>query len=79
MTSVTDAWRTSIFHITVVTKWNWNATKPEKQRQYTLASNAIDNLREITPDAAYVVSTKAICVPGRRFYDVLPLERSGRL
>jgi hypothetical protein len=79
MTSVTDAWRTSIFHITVVTQWNWNATKADKKRQYTLASSAIDNLRRITPDAAYLVSTKDICVSGGRIYDILPLERSGRL
>jgi hypothetical protein len=79
MTSVTDAWRTSIFHITVVTQWNWNATKADKKRQYTLASGAIDNLRRITPDAAYLVSTKDICVSGGRIYDILPLERSGRL
>lgn len=54
-TSVTDAWRTSIYHITVVASWNWNATTADKTGQYTLVSNAIDNLRNITPDAAYVV------------------------
>lgn len=55
MTSVTDAWRTSIYHITLVASWNWNATKADKTGQYKLVSNAIDNLRNITPDAAYVV------------------------
>jgi hypothetical protein len=55
-TSVTDAWRSSIFHITVVAGWNWNATKAEKIGQYDLVGKAIDNLRKITPDAAYVVS-----------------------
>jgi len=74
MTSVTDAWRTAIYHITVVAQWNWNATKAEKKGQYTLASKAIDNLREITPDAAYVVSSNAIYVPCRRFYDALLVQ-----
>lgn len=55
MTSVTDAWRTSIYHITVVSTWNWNATAAEKTSQYKLVSNSINNLRNITPDAAYVV------------------------
>jgi hypothetical protein len=57
-TSVTPAWRTSIFHITLVTEWNWNATTSQKQGQYALASKAIDNLRAITPDAAYVVGLR---------------------
>ena len=74
MTSVTDAWRMLIFHITVITQWNWNATKLEKKCQYTLASIAIDHLRVILPDAAYIVSTKTVCVPCRHFYDILPLE-----
>ena len=55
-TSVNDAWRTSLFHVTVIASWNWNATKAEKLGQYRLASKAADNLRSITPDAAYLVS-----------------------
>jgi hypothetical protein len=55
-TSVTDAWRESVYHITVVSPWNWNATKQEKKAGYEAASNSIDNLRNITPDAAYLVS-----------------------
>jgi hypothetical protein len=39
-----------------VSAWNWNATEQEKKAHYETASNAIDNLRKITPDAAYVVS-----------------------
>ncbi|KAJ7605971.1 hypothetical protein DFH06DRAFT_1384643 [Mycena polygramma] len=53
-TSVTDAWRTSIYHVTAVTSWAWNATAAQKQAAYKSASNAIDNLRRITPDAAYL-------------------------
>lgn len=55
-TSVTDAWRQSVYHVTVVSAWNWNATEQEKIAHYETASNAIDNLRRITPDAAYLVS-----------------------
>lgn len=54
-TSVTEAWRSSLYHVTVVSEWNWNATTAEKVNQYTLASSSIDNLRRITPDAAYLV------------------------
>ena len=54
-TSVTEAWRSCLYHITVVSPWNWNVTLSEKQGHYTIASDAIDNLRRITPDAAYQV------------------------
>jgi hypothetical protein len=56
-TSVTDAWRQSLYHVTVVSTWNWNATAQEKKAGYDAASNSIDNLRKITPDAAYLVSS----------------------
>ncbi|KAF5391920.1 hypothetical protein D9757_001789 [Collybiopsis confluens] len=52
-TSVTEAWRSSIYHVTAVSSWNWNATKEEKKQIYEMASTSMDNLRRITPDAAY--------------------------
>lgn len=56
-TSVTEAWRDSVYHITLISTWNFNATLAEKQEKYKLASRAIDYLRAITPDAAYSVRT----------------------
>ncbi|KLO05539.1 FAD-binding domain-containing protein [Schizopora paradoxa] len=53
MTSVTDAWRTSIYHVTLIAPFNYNATLEEKKGNYSLASQSIDNLRRLTPDAAY--------------------------
>ncbi|KAG6826997.1 hypothetical protein H0H92_013612 [Tricholoma furcatifolium] len=53
-TSVTEAWRSSVYHVTVVSPWNWNATVEEKRGNYAAASRSIDNLRKITPDAAYL-------------------------
>ncbi|KAJ4488464.1 hypothetical protein J3R30DRAFT_941597 [Lentinula aciculospora] len=52
-TSVTEAWRSSLYHVTAVSLWNWNATKEDKKEAYANASASIDNLRRITPDAAY--------------------------
>lgn len=52
-TSVTEAWRDSIYHITAVSSWQWNATKVDKLAGYKRVSQSIDNLRKITPDAAY--------------------------
>ncbi|KAJ3821172.1 hypothetical protein F5880DRAFT_1666568, partial [Lentinula raphanica] len=52
-TSVTEAWRSSLYHVTAVTTWNWNATMEDKKEAYAQASASIDNLRRITPDAAY--------------------------
>lgn len=54
MTSVTEAWRSSIYHVTAISTWNWNATVDEKRAHYNTASNAINHLRAITPDAAYL-------------------------
>jgi len=55
MTSVTEAWRSSLYHVTLIATWEWNATKAEKAARYQDASASIDNLRKITPDAAYLV------------------------
>lgn len=51
-TSVTDAWRQSLYHVTVVSLWNWNATQQEKKAHYNAVSNSIDNLRKISPGPA---------------------------
>ncbi|KAG5334588.1 hypothetical protein C0989_003317 [Termitomyces sp. Mn162] len=40
-TSVADAWRSSLYHITVVSPWNWNATIEEKRDHYVAASKII--------------------------------------
>ncbi|KAJ6522585.1 hypothetical protein B0H19DRAFT_973347 [Mycena capillaripes] len=53
-TSVAEAWRSSIYHVTAISSWAWNATTAEKRAAYQSASSAIDNLRKITPDAAYL-------------------------
>ncbi|GLB38750.1 putative oxygen-dependent FAD-linked oxidoreductase family protein [Lyophyllum shimeji] len=53
-TSVTDAWRSSLYHVTVVSPWEWNATVAEKKAHYSSVSASIDHLRKITPDAAYL-------------------------
>ena len=52
---MTEAWRNSVYHVTLIAPWNYNATLEEKSTQYGLASSAIDNLRKITPTAAYSV------------------------
>jgi hypothetical protein len=57
-TSVTEAWRSSLYHVTVPVLWNWNATLAEKQSHYQVVSQSIDSLRKTTPDAAYQVSFK---------------------
>ncbi|KAH8114550.1 hypothetical protein DFH11DRAFT_1767528, partial [Phellopilus nigrolimitatus] len=52
-TSITEAWRDSVYHITLIAPWNFNATLADMKEQYNLASQSIDNLRVLTPDAAY--------------------------
>ncbi|KAJ6554229.1 hypothetical protein B0H19DRAFT_1262617 [Mycena capillaripes] len=53
-TSVTEGWRSSVYHVTAISSWAWNATTAEKRAAYQSASSAIDNLRRITPDVAYL-------------------------
>ncbi|KAF9046193.1 FAD binding domain-containing protein [Panaeolus papilionaceus] len=53
-TSVTEAWRSSIYHVTIVAPWDVNATAEQKRQRYRDASASIDNLRKVTPTAAYL-------------------------
>ncbi|KAJ7127341.1 hypothetical protein C8R46DRAFT_1247674 [Mycena filopes] len=52
--SITEAWRSSVYHVTALASWAWNATAAEKKAAYQSSSSAIDNLRKITADAAYL-------------------------
>lgn len=56
-TSINDAMRDSLYHATVYATWSWNATTKEKIQRYKDASESMDILRQITPHAAYSVST----------------------
>ncbi|KAG5652314.1 hypothetical protein H0H81_005464 [Sphagnurus paluster] len=53
-TSMTEAWRSSIYHVTVYSPWDWDATMDGKKQRYNLVSRSVNNLRKITPDAAYL-------------------------
>ncbi|KAJ7728408.1 FAD-binding domain-containing protein [Mycena maculata] len=52
-TSVTEAWRTAIWHAIAEGGWDGPAPLAEEKATYTNISNAADYLRAITPDAAY--------------------------
>jgi len=52
-TSISEAWRSSIFEFAVLVPWGWNASSSDKQDAYSKANMAIQPLRELTPDAAY--------------------------
>lgn len=52
-TSINPAWRESIFHATLVSSWNFDATAADKAKVYQLVDDSIAHLRKITPDAAY--------------------------
>ncbi|KAI5122815.1 hypothetical protein M0805_000157 [Coniferiporia weirii] len=52
-TSITEAWRDSVYHITLIAPWNFNSTLASRREQYSTASQSIDLLRRLTPDAAY--------------------------
>ncbi|KAI0333866.1 FAD-binding domain-containing protein [Cubamyces sp. BRFM 1775] len=47
-TSVTPAWRNSIWHVTASAFWNYDTSLEEKRKIYANASSNMDALREIT-------------------------------
>ncbi|KAJ2915096.1 hypothetical protein MD484_g5307, partial [Candolleomyces efflorescens] len=47
-TSVHPAWRESMYHITVVEPWAWNATKREMEEAYETVGKSVDGLRKLT-------------------------------
>jgi hypothetical protein len=58
-TSVTDAWRETIFHTVITSNFNFNSTRAEKEAAYERVSRSADQLRAITPDATYIVRLSA--------------------
>ncbi|KZV69238.1 FAD-binding domain-containing protein [Peniophora sp. CONT] len=53
LTSVTPAWRTSVFHVVLDRVWNFNATKSDISDQYEALTASVGSLRDITPPASY--------------------------
>lgn len=53
--SAQPAWRNSLIHVIAGSRWKWNATATDIQNGYKLARSSVDNLRAITPTAAYQV------------------------
>ncbi|KAJ7117994.1 hypothetical protein C8R43DRAFT_1036601 [Mycena crocata] len=51
-TSVTPAWRSSLYHVTSLGMWNWNQTA-SAYSVYAKTSVLMDYVRRVTPDAAY--------------------------
>ncbi|KAH9893386.1 FAD-binding domain-containing protein [Cubamyces lactineus] len=50
-TSVTPAWRNSVWHVTASTFWNYDTSLEQKREIYANASSNMDALREITPQS----------------------------
>ncbi|KAI0938398.1 hypothetical protein AcW1_001860 [Taiwanofungus camphoratus] len=48
-TSVTPAWRDSLWHLSVKGHWNWNSTLEERTEQYQLVTDHAQAFRDITP------------------------------
>ncbi|KAL4251133.1 oxygen-dependent FAD-linked oxidoreductase family protein [Abortiporus biennis] len=52
-TSVTEAWRKTVWHVLNSKLWNYDTTLEEKKAIYSQVSKSVDKLRAITPPAAY--------------------------
>ncbi|KAJ7615845.1 hypothetical protein FB45DRAFT_934776 [Roridomyces roridus] len=81
-TSVTEAWRSSLYHVTTVKTWAWNATREEKVKAYRSVSEAIGYLREITPGGAAYLNEADVYEPdhqesfwGANYEELLRIKR----
>ncbi|EMD34723.1 hypothetical protein CERSUDRAFT_116916 [Gelatoporia subvermispora B] len=50
-TSVTPAWRDSLWHLSISSRFNWNSTIEERTQTYQTVHDHIEAFREITPDS----------------------------
>ncbi|KAJ2935972.1 hypothetical protein H1R20_g1124, partial [Candolleomyces eurysporus] len=50
-TSVHPAWRESMYHVTVVEPWAWNATTRDMEKAYETVGKSVEGLRRITSEA----------------------------
>ncbi|KAF8625963.1 hypothetical protein AX17_006688 [Amanita inopinata Kibby_2008] len=47
-TSVTEAWRDAVYHVTLISTWEWNATATDIKAVYDAVTTSVDGLRNIT-------------------------------
>jgi hypothetical protein len=47
------AWREAVYEVVLWTLFNFDATLEEKRASYATTAQAIDLVRDLTPDAAY--------------------------
>jgi len=50
-TSVTPAWRDSLWHVIVADVWNYNTTTTDISQKYSNLTAIVDTLRDFTPDS----------------------------
>ncbi|KAI9566290.1 FAD-binding domain-containing protein [Boletus coccyginus] len=48
-TSVTDAWRSSLWHVVIAEFWNYNTTYEQREQIYASTSRSMTALRALTP------------------------------
>jgi hypothetical protein len=81
-TSINPAWRDSIFHVTMVSSWNFDATTEDKSRIYKLVDDSIEHLRKVTPNAAVYSNEASVHEPlhepafwGDNYRDLLEVKK----
>ncbi|KAI0750023.1 hypothetical protein C8Q80DRAFT_1101175 [Daedaleopsis nitida] len=63
LSSVTPAWRNSLWHVPISAAWNFDTTKAEVQAIYASLSSAMDPLRAITPGSGAYQSEADVYEP----------------
>jgi hypothetical protein len=59
-TSITSAWRNSLWHITFANMWNFNTSRQDVTNTYKSLIEAIEPIRQMTPPGAYQVRSSDI-------------------
>lgn len=62
-TSTTDAWRSSLWHVTASKFWNFDSSSAERKNIYHNMSQSMDRLRKITPDSGAYLNEADVLEP----------------
>ncbi|THH08062.1 hypothetical protein EW145_g2966 [Phellinidium pouzarii] len=62
-TSVTPAWRNSMWHLTASTSWNFNTTLNERVQIFKTLTQNMDIIRKVTPDSGAYLNEANVYEP----------------
>ncbi|KAF8435773.1 FAD-binding domain-containing protein [Boletus edulis BED1] len=81
-TSVTDAWRSSLWHVAIADFWNYNTTYGQREQIYASATRSMAPLRALTPKSGAYQNEADVYEPnhtesfwGSHYEDLVRIKR----